>query len=552
MGGSESTRIPVPPLFQEVPLCSTCSREAICYRRMAEDLGTLSYAGDGPRIDERFVAPYLVRLCVADQLSLPSVRMSIAEVERVQIGRGEKTGHHREHDQVGPALVIKVQDSWMSSKHAELTKNEDGSWSFADCDSKNGSYLNDARCAQSPLRDGDLIHTGNTTFLFRSAVQRSHLDPPDVDATDLRTQALASQTLNISLAHSMKEMERVATANVSIILGGETGTGKEVLARYIHKASRRQGAFVAVNCGALPANLVESELFGHRKGAFSGAQTDRVGLVQASDGGTLFLDEVAELPLEAQVKLLRVLQEREIVPLGATRPIPVDLRVVAASHASLEKLVASNQFRADLYARLAGVEFRLPTLNERREDLGILVQALLQRVAPDQNFVFEREAFWAIALYSWPLNIRELEQSLAGACARAEQGVICLRNLPEQVASALTPKPVSDENKLLRELKKALELHKGNVSATAREMGKLACKSGDGASASGSTRLAFASVFARCSDPSLRLPAAAASSRQAWTRRYLCSSQRRESRRRIFHRPREPSDSCRAWCPGAS
>ncbi len=439
---------------------------------MADVPGTLSYAGDGPGIDSSFVAPYLVRLSVADRSDIPSSRMSIAEVDMVMIGRGEATGHLRSHEGQVPALQITVQDSWMSSKHGELCKGADGSWSLADCGSKNGTYLNDVRCEASLLRDGDLIHTGNTTFLFRSLVERSHLDPPDVDATDLARQPTASQTLSVSLAHTMKDMARVAASGVSIILAGETGTGKEVCARYIHDTSRRKGTFVAVNCGALPANLVESELFGHRKGAFSGAQTDRVGLVQAADGGTLFLDEVAELPLEAQVKLLRVLQEREIVPVGATRPIPVDLRVVAASHADLEKLVAASQFRADLYARLAGITFRLPSLKERREDLGILVQALLRRLNPDLRYRFEREALWAIFLHAWPLNIRELEQALAGACARAEQGLICLRNLPDSVIAALQAEASSEEDPLLVQLKQALHTHKGNVSATAREMGK--------------------------------------------------------------------------------
>lgn len=472
MGGSECTAQPVPPLFQGVPLCSTCSTEALCSSGMSEQSGTLSYAGDGRGIDESFDAPYLVRLTVADQSALPSCRMSVAEVSRVLIGRGDTTFHNRSHDQEGPALTIGVQDSWMSSKHAELTKKEDGGWLLRDSGSKNGTYLNDALCAESLVSDGDLIHTGNTTFLFRSAVQRSHLEPPDVDASDLRRQSQATQTLCLPLSRTLKEMARVATSSVSIILGGETGTGKEVCARYLHETSRRSGDFVAVNCGALPANLVESELFGHRKGAFSGAQTDRVGLVQASDGGTLFLDEVAELPLDAQVKLLRVLQEREIVPLGATRPIPVDLRVIAATHADLEERASAGQFRADLLARLSGVSFRLPALRERREDIGILIHSLLKRIAPEQEHTFEREALWAIALYHWPRNIRELEQALAGASARAESGIICLRNLPQPVVDALHAEPPSDEDALREDLLKALRAHKGNVSATAREMGK--------------------------------------------------------------------------------
>jgi DNA-binding NtrC family response regulator len=434
--------------------------------------GTLSYAGDGPGIEESFDAPYIVRLTVADQSSLPSCRMSVAEVSKVLIGRGDTTHHTRSHDQEGPALHVGVQDSWMSSRHAELIKEEDGRWRLKDSGSKNGTFLNDARCEESVLADGDLFHTGNTTFLFRSEVKRSHLEPPDVDASDLLRHPQATRTLSLPLARTMKDMARVATSSVSIILGGETGTGKEVCAHYLHETSRRAGAFVAVNCGALPANLVESELFGHRKGAFSGALRDRVGLVQASDGGTLFLDEVAELPLDAQVKLLRVLQEREVVPLGATRPIPVDLRIIAASHADLEERASAGHFRADLLARLSGVSFRLPALRERREDIGILVQELLQRTAPERNLSFEREALWAIALYSWPRNIRELEQALAGASARAEGGIICLRNLPENVAKALHAEPPSDDEALRDELIKALRAHKGNVSATAREMGK--------------------------------------------------------------------------------
>lgn len=439
---------------------------------MAELSGTLSYAGDGPGIEGIFVAPYLVRLSLADQPNVPSCRMSIAEVGRVRIGRGEAIAHHRDHDAEGAALNIRVPDSWMSSKHAELIKDDDGEWLLRDCGSKNGCYLNGVRCEQSRLRDGDLIHTGNTTFLFRSQVERSHLDPADVDAADLRALPAAAQTLSLSLAHTMKDMAKVAASNVSVILGGETGTGKELSARYLHEASRRTGAFVAVNCGALPANLVESELFGHRKGAFSGAQNDRVGLVQASDAGTLFLDEVAELPSEAQVKLLRVLQEREVVPVGATRPIPVDLRIVAATHADLEALVESGRFRSDLYARLAGVRFPLPDLRERREDLGILVNSLLRRSAPDKKFRFEREALWAMALYDWPRNIRELEQALAAAVAWAEDGVIRLRNLPPAVAAALGTEEKSEEDALCAQLKQALGTHQGNVSATAREMGK--------------------------------------------------------------------------------
>ncbi len=436
---------------------------------------TLSYAGGDSDLRRTFKAPYLVLLMVADRAEVDSVRLSLAEVTSVHIGRGQELVHGRRHDGAESTLHIEVPDGWMSTQHMELCC-EQGQWRMQDRGSKNGCYRNGQRCERDLLCDGDLISTGNTTFLFRSEVERSHLDPADASGTHLRGQPAAAQTLCLPLSHMMTDMSKVAASTVSVILGGETGTGKEVSARYLHQCSGRPGSFVAVNCGALPANLVESELFGHRKGAFSGANTDRIGLVQASDGGTLFLDEVAELPLEAQVKLLRALQEREIVPVGGTRPIPVDLRVVAATHADLPALVESGAFRADLYARLAGVSFRLPSLQERREDLGILIRTLLRRCAGERELSFEREAIWAMVLYEWPRNIRELEQALAAATAWADRGVIELRHLPQEVAAMLAPHNAphieSAQDELRSALVAALRKHGGNVSATAREMGK--------------------------------------------------------------------------------
>jgi transcriptional regulator of acetoin/glycerol metabolism len=438
---------------------------------MGETSGTLSYAGGGEDIRSTFKAPYLVLLMVADRPEVGSVRLSLAEVSQANIGRGEAFAHHRSHEGAAAQLQVEVPDGWMSTRHLELSADSDG-WIMRDAGSKNGCYRNGQRCSEAQLQDGDVIGTGNTCFLFRSRVERSHLDAADASSLLMRAQPAASQTLSLPLAHLMSDLSRVATSRVSVILGGETGTGKEVSARYVHRCSGRQGSFVAVNCGALPATLVESELFGHRKGAFSGATSDRIGLVQASDGGTLFLDEVAELPLEAQVKLLRCLQEREVVPVGASRPIPVDLRVVAATHADLPTLVEAGDFRADLYARLAGVSFQLPALRDRPEDLGILIDTLLRRCSGDKTFHFDREAVWAMAMYSWPLNIRELEQALVAATAWADRGLIELRHLPPGVLASLQPTALEPEDALKTELVAALRKHKGNVSATAREMGK--------------------------------------------------------------------------------
>ncbi|MCP4444397.1 MAG: FHA domain-containing protein [Myxococcales bacterium] len=445
--------------------------ERLWCNRMLESSGTLSYVGGEEGIRSTFRAPYLVLLMVANRLEVGSVRLSLSEVTRVNVGRGEALVHSRTHNGVEAEMHIEVPDGWMSTRHLTL-QCEPAGWVVRDAGSKNGCYHNGKRCGEAALVDGDLIGCGNASFLFRSDVERSHLDPADVSSLQLRSQPTASQTLSLPLSHLMSELAQVATSQVSVILGGETGTGKEVSARYVHKCSGRKGSFVAVNCGALPATLIESELFGHRKGAFSGANTDRVGIVQTSDGGTLFLDEVAELPLEAQVKLLRCLQEREVVPVGATRPVPVDLRVVAATHADLPALVQSGDFRADLYARLAGVSFRLPELRERREDLGLLVDALLKRCAGEQTLHLEREAVWAMAMYGWPLNIRELEQALVAGAAWSERGVIGLRHLPPSVRAVLQPEEAVEQDALKVELVTALRKHAGNVSATAREMGK--------------------------------------------------------------------------------
>jgi transcriptional regulator with GAF, ATPase, and Fis domain len=257
-----------------------------------------------------------------------------------------------------------------------------------------------------------------------------------------------------------------------------------VCARAVHAASGRPGRFVAVNCGALPEALVESELFGSKKGAFSGATEERAGLVRAADRGTLFLDEIGDLPLEAQPALLRVLQEREVTPVGGAQPVKVDLRVVAATHQDLPARVEEGRFRADLYARLAGFEIVLPALRDRREDVGLLVPVLLRRAAGADaaRLSLSGEAGRALVRYAWPANVRELEQCLAAAVALAEGGRIDLAHLPSAVQAAARPgpapgeeaeEPLSEEDARARdELTAVLRRHGGNLTAAARELGK--------------------------------------------------------------------------------
>jgi DNA-binding NtrC family response regulator len=258
------------------------------------------------------------------------------------------------------------------------------------------------------------------------------------------------------------------------VVRGETGTGKELVARAIHVLSQRKGPFVAVNCGALPETLVEAELFGAKRGAFSGATADRIGLVRGADGGTLFLDEIAELRPSSQAALLRVLQEREVMALGDTRAVKVDVRFVAATHRDLEDMVGRGTFRDDLYARLLGFELELPGLRERREDLGLLVRALLGRRPGGNEASFTPAAVRLMHAYRWPHNIREFERALASAVALADGRPIDVADLPAVMQRVpTTPElPMNDDDSLRARLVELLEAHRGNIAAVARVLDK--------------------------------------------------------------------------------
>jgi DNA-binding NtrC family response regulator len=285
-------------------------------------------------------------------------------------------------------------------------------------------------------------------------------------------------TLSPSLAAHFDELARLAKSSVNIALCGPSGSGKEVVARALHTLSGRPGPFVAVNCGALPDELVESELFGHRKGAFSGALEDRAGLIRTAHGGTLLLDEVGDLPLDAQPALLRVLQEREVLPVGGSKPLPVDLRVISATHRKLEQLSEKGLFRDDLRARLTGYRAELPPLVARREDLGLLITALIHRLAPARTFSVQLGITAARALfaYDWPLNVRELEKALETALVLSDSGVIELTHLPpelrEPASRKKTPPAEEQDDARKAELEALLRQHAGNISAVARSMGK--------------------------------------------------------------------------------
>jgi transcriptional regulator with PAS, ATPase and Fis domain len=376
-------------------------------------------------------------------------------------------------------LNLRLPGDTMSSTHAHLERCH-GGWAIVDDHSKNGSFVNGERVARAVLRDGDLLEIGANLLAYRAALP-SRAGGDDASAPDLDSAALAALTPGLAtlvpgLVEQLAALERIARLPIPVLLLGESGTGKEVLAKAVHTLSGRSGTFVAVNCGGIAGTLLESQLFGYVKGAFTGAARDEPGLIRTADRGTLFLDEIGDLPLTAQAALLRVLQEREVVPVGGSRPMKVDLRVVAATHRPLEAMCAEGSFRADLLARLAGYRHILPPLRARREDLGLIIGDLLRRaeIPGASNLRLSTAVGRSVFAHDWPLNIRELQQWLLVSAALAPNGVIEAQ--PLAIMKSTPPRAVernSDDPEALRRMLIAfLEQHRGNVSNVARDMGK--------------------------------------------------------------------------------
>lgn len=355
-----------------------------------------------------------------------------------------------------------------------------------------------------PLLDRDrmlgLIYVGNDNVV--NLFTEAHLEAATVFAAQaslIIARALAMDELRIDNARlrerldgmrfgqmigssdAMKQVwrriEKVAATDVSVLILGETGTGKELVAREIHERSdRRSGPFVTINCGAIPENLLESELFGHVRGAFTGATSTRSGKFQAADGGTLFLDEIGEMPLQLQVKILRALQERTITRVGESKPERINIRIVAATHRDLREMIGQGTFREDLYYRLNVVTLTLPPLRDRGDDVEMIARFLVERFAAEfaaGRKSFSKEALLAIRKYGWPGNIRQLENHLKKAVILSEGTTIrpADLDLPDDGNKRILPLADAREAWQRQYIAEVLALNDGNRTRAARDLG---------------------------------------------------------------------------------
>ena len=335
----------------------------------------------------------------------------------------------------GSRPTLTLQDGTVSGQHARIQRASDRADLFVieDLGSTNGTFVDGRRIqGPTPLRDGAVLFLGSHVLVFRSYT------PPELEAVeeDAERPLTPVPTLSPSLAATNSRLRRLAKSGAEILLVGETGVGKEVYAGAIHDLSERQGPLVAVNCAAIPRELVESELFGYEKGAHSTAQARKVGLVEAASGGTLFLDEIGDMPIELQAKLLRFLQDKRFSPLGSTRVIEADVRIIAAtSRVALDK---GGHVQEALVGRLGAQPIRLLPLRDRIEDLGRLCAHLLRDVTDGR--AFDPDVFKALMLHDWPLNVRELVKVINEAEVLSRSSpTIGFEHLPPSIVGDVKP-----------------------------------------------------------------------------------------------------------------
>jgi transcriptional regulator with GAF, ATPase, and Fis domain len=385
-------------------------------------------------------------------------------------------------------LVLPVHA--VSRQHAEIVR-ERGTWLLRDRKSTNGTFVDGYRVSEARLEHGQEIRLGDAILKFVATDIEGHaryridgsLEPGAVRQGYLVPGLIGGYQIDrVARQIELVAREAAGATPLSVLLLGESGTGKEVVAQAIHGASGRRGDFRAVNCAALPKDLVESELFGYRKGAFSGAIRDKPGLIRTAHRGTLLLDEIGDMPLDAQAKLLRVLQSKELFPLGATEPEPVDVRIIGATHRNLDQLLKEGRFRQDLYARLNEYHLSLPPLRDRKEDIFMLLAEFYRRHG-GQNLRVTFPFMMALLHYDWPYNVRELESCAKRCVVLAEGKPLSEAMLTDDIAremadygrefAASADAAKEDSVAPTREdLLLLLERHQGNVAAVGRDLGK--------------------------------------------------------------------------------
>ncbi len=413
----------------------------------------------------------------------PSRGTVVPLTERTTIGRD-------------PKCSLVIGDLALSKQHCAIDPGPPAL--LSDLDSRNGTQINGLPIRTHHLVDGDQIRVGDSVLLF-VAGGAAQLTPPPSDASTASAPLVvdAMETGRITftteqpvqhdlvgesaaMADVTRRIARAAPSNSTVLITGESGTGKELVARAIHAASARSsGPFVAINCAAVPDGLMESELFGHERGAFTGAIAQKRGRIESANGGTVFLDEIGELPAALQVKLLRALQERQIDRVGGTRPVPVDIRIVAATNRDLGTAVKEGTFRSDLYYRLNVIAIAVPPLRDRAGDVGLLAAYFVRQHAARAKRRglrgLTREARAALTSYDWPGNVRELENAIERAVVMSSGDWIDVIDLPENLIeiSALG----ADDgyharvNHAKREtIRKAIELADGNIAHAARQL----------------------------------------------------------------------------------
>ena len=363
-----------------------------------------------------------IRRCRVDVVREDRVETHTFERDVVNIGAAEDND-----------LVL--GDDTVSRYHCRIFQ-EGGQYLVKDLESTNGTFVNRVRIREAWLRPGCTLTLGQTELRFVPIDETVRIMPSDKSRFGEMIGG------NVKMRSIYAILERIAPTDATVVVEGETGTGKEVVARSVHMTSRRsEGNFMVFDCGAVPENLIESELFGHEKGAFTGAMQTRQGVFEMANGGTVFLDELGELALDLQPKLLRVLEQREVKRVGGSKPIKVDVRVVAATNRDLETEVREGRFREDLFYRLSVVRLKLPPLRDRKDDIPALVKRFLgsgrfNHTADGEARVTEiaSTALACLMEYDWPGNVRELHNVIERAVSFAETARIEVRDLPDHIA----------------------------------------------------------------------------------------------------------------------